>query len=1274
MDSDSELHATDTLRCDSDSEEDNQLNESASLSEHIHGEESVNHDTEVVQHLREDTVVTEAREDPSEEQDLQSSCLNIRKSKYTNIIDSESEGDEIATEVKSKEVTTNVNEAHLNRLKSLLDSDSDEQKESETKKKAKKQIKRKPKASSNETETLSESDNEGSGDAKSPLKDKFKRKHKKGTKAVESSNEVRSARDILASLNLFFDDDEDEVPVETNSGLIEAGSASSEDDTNEGFERTRTPVRKMTNKQAMEDRQIIQSESQRMAREKYIDVPYHRTKVFSFEEFRARKTICKPDPLRDCTGSSVSSNTSIRMTTEQLEAFARKLQERELESQNFFKSESESSGTDPEIDDATEKKPESQQDNVTAELHAANAPKGVEHSHGDACTVESVDDQSSSGNIPPGTDTVNTPSEKQTDHNEETSTAISEEQMDAMDDIVNRTSDNMEQMLASFATDETVKQLSASENGHVEVDYDAFLPNAPNTAISAKKAALLANMKLSPCPKLSGSTDMLIDLDSGTIQPKEPSGVDILFQRLAKCSANVRNPSPSATKTISILSTENGCVMLDTVPLFAKEERTLVHKEPVPGAAFLKLKQVLKEKIDNNRRDMIRKREAEFAKKMELDKAERGDGTDEEDEELLEDEQEDLADSDAETMSNAAKQQNQLLDDQALDEEMSDAEGSGSDNSEDEEEEDEDDEEEQGIGETGKKTGRIIKAFEDSDDDIQPTNDEDQYIDIEKQTQPPSSDDHNVITGMSNNSEQNEENLSKLWKDDVDRSNQREDDEEDDLLALCSGQFASQLSTQNHPPILHDACPTGVDLSQANVEPLYTQNQEPFRESQLMDLCSGRFETQAEQEVIQPIKDTENLPTNRYEQQDSVLDASDVCVGGRLRLDSSDDESEHPKTGPTAKGNHKRTTKHKRKHLNISDDEDERADEQTKPADDDRVEADEQQSDEDDDLEEEGERYVDYDSEENEVEVRLTKKEKELITARFVENEAELSESEWGSADEDEKGLDRYDVEMGDEEQYDQQQLQEELEKIHNRRMLDQDDRELEHLKEIFLEDEENAGVGRVRQFRWKNVEKTFSLDYDKTAAQDEDPEANGSDEDTELNWRKMRHERNLLLKDKNIDINSVDLTATTLLNPADATGITDEQENLQAGSTPCGKKKITIVRKSNNPSTMAVKEDNPFLISNSTILQGHKASFLSRDEETLKKLARLIPETEGSTSTMLTAKARNFVFATLSPAVEKSSKRSLDSEDVEVNANTKKKKTSGTEIGSKKKLLNSLL
>lgn len=49
----------------------------------------------------------------------------------------------------------------------------------------------------------------------------------------------------------------------------------------------------------------------------------------------------------------------------------------------------------------------------------------------------------------------------------------------------------------------------------------------------------------------------------------------------------------------------------------------------------------------------------------------------------------------------------------------------------------------------------------------------------------------------------------------------------------------------------------------------------------------------------------------------------------------------------------------------------------------------------------------------------------------FLENEAELSESDWDSEDEDEKGLDRMEKEEGDEEKFDEDELRTDLEKIH---------------------------------------------------------------------------------------------------------------------------------------------------------------------------------------------------------------------------------------------------
>lgn len=74
-------------------------------------------------------------------------------------------------------------------------------------------------------------------------------------------------------------------------------------------------------------------------------------------------------------------------------------------------------------------------------------------------------------------------------------------------------------------------------------------------------------------------------------------------------------------------------------------------------------------------------------------------------------------------------------------------------------------------------------------------------------------------------------------------------------------------------------------------------------------------------------------------------------------------------------------------------------------------------------------RVVDYDSEENEV--VEPQKPREHAVAEFFEDEAELSESEWDSADEDEQGLDTMELEDGDAEVLDQHKVKEQLDRIY---------------------------------------------------------------------------------------------------------------------------------------------------------------------------------------------------------------------------------------------------
>lgn len=181
-------------------------------------------------------------------------------------------------------------------------------------------------------------------------------------------------------------------------------------------------------------------------------------------------------------------------------------------------------------------------------------------------------------------------------------------------------------------------------------------------------------------------------------------------------------------------------------------------------------------------------------------------------------------------------------------------------------------------------------------------------------------------------------------------------------------------------------------------------------------------------------------------------------TGFRIASSSEDEDSNKQRKEKPKK---KVLKKKKVAKLELSDDEDEGLKEFS----------DEESEIEDDDEE----KFVDYDSEENEV-ILVPKKEIKKVAKKFLENEAELSESDWDSADEDEQGMDKLEAEEGDAEDIDEDKMKDELDRIHMKQVMDEDQRDVRMLQELLFDDGDlhSEGAGRERKFKWKNIGKPY--------------------------------------------------------------------------------------------------------------------------------------------------------------------------------------------------------
>ncbi|XP_075161029.1 claspin [Haematobia irritans] len=1005
---------------------------------------------------------------------------------------------------------------------------------------------------------------------KNKSKGKIKQNKKRKSPHQDESEESDKSKTIESE-----SEDGSESALNVTDGEVNFEEGTSDNHANRKG-KNKVKIVRASAKKAMDEMQAIQSEQQRLHREANLSIPYHKPKKHTLQDFLNRRTVIKPSCQTSSPITEAVRSKNLKMTQEELEEYAKLMEERAKEATEFFKSESESESEKEEFKD--------NEGVLDKSIERENLENATEHNP----------PSGEQGNQPENKIEIEPHSGKNVHEHGETENhdglQLTKEELAeilATEEQEQQVEDKNENPSSSKVLITEVIELPKLDMNTVKISPVKKPPTpqaTPRPSLNIKQ--LLAMKNLTPSPSLSGDPNKLIDLETGNLVERKPTGIENLMKRLM---STVKGRKSKNNETCDILSTENGKIEITKVNISLKEEND-PNKEPKPRAAYFELKKNLKEIIKKKRLQEIHKKqedEIEHNKCLNEDDDDGDMDVDEyepdskpNDDKIVIDEEENAVDENEE-------EELSVEEDDGDEEEIEDNEEVAEDENDEREIDDNEESEEESNIEPADKSvktrNRIIKAFDDSDEEG--CNDDIDFL----KTQPPTT--QPVLFETQNSSKSGE-------------------DVENELIGLCSGTFDEV--TQKTPQL--NALMSQIPL---------TQNQgKPLDDEELLELCSGTFDE------AEPKENVETQPTQP--KCNKILSSDEE--------DSASDSDTRYKT--------KKLTKKLRKtaKLRFSDDEE----------DDGKIESDIQEivdSEDEEDVglpaNEEPTTFVDYDSEENEIVVQMTKKDCLKQAANFFEKEAELSESEWGSADEDERNLDKYDIELGDEDEFDKEKIRSELEQIHARKMLDEDLREVRKIQDMLFEDEEKDGVGRQRQFRWKNAESGFSLD---DGTRDENAENNNGDSGDELNehqWRKIRYEREQFLKEQGIKPDSQEMSTT----------ITNTTLLPVTNSTMTTKKLQIITAKKTTVSNEDAKKSSPFLISKGIAAMTKKSvrgSFLVRDKETLNKLAGLTKNSAAASSlgaendtagtvSIKSLKPKNFVFATLTEEEHENMKRKAD-------------------------------